>query len=136
MKKLAKRGRPSAMKKIKLASNTQKSNLKIARANLKMMKAKLASLKVEFKEKLEMATTAAYEKALNDAMRMQEKKAEAKKQMLAKAEEKFEKKFTKKTKIKTKTKYNKKPKTMAKPKMITMKATARKSRRGRPRKAA
>lgn len=133
MKKLAKRGRP-AMKKTKLASNNQKSTLATARANLKMMKAKLASLKVEFKQKLEIATAAAYEKALNDAMKLQEKKAEAKKQLLAKAEEKFEKKFAKKTKSKTKS--SKKTKFLAQPKMTKMSSMSSKSRRGRPRKVA
>ena len=135
MKKLAKRGRPT-IKKTKLANSTQKSTLAKARANLKIMRAKLANLKAEFKQKLEIATTAAYEKALNDAMKLQEKKAEAKKQMLAKAEEKFEKKFSKKTKAKSKTKSSKKSKTMAKPKMRKITSMTRKSRRGRPRKVA
>lgn len=136
-KSSSKRGRPST-KNMKTAGSKQPTALQKAREAQKTMRTKLASLKKEFKHKLQTATKSAYEKALADALQLQEKKADAKSKLLAAVEAKFEKKYTKKAGKPAKAKHGKRGKkssdTNAIPKNTSM--THGKKSRGRPRKAA
>jgi|GEM_PF-1480375 hypothetical protein len=86
-----KRGRPplSAAKKMQ-RNRADKS----ARALHKALRAKIASLKLDFKARLKIATQEAYQKALEKVVKIEQKKMEANYQALALAKAKFGKKLS------------------------------------------
>lgn len=137
-KKVKRLGKSSAHTTTKMRAKPQTTLQKI-RAAQKMLKAKLAALKIEFKDKLRLATEMAYEKAHTEATRNYEKKAQAKQKALAATETKFEKKHAKKILKTTKPKRRAKRKAAIKHpaiKSTNMKsATRSKTKRRRTNKA-
>lgn len=87
------------------------TSLQKARATQKAIKAKLANLKTEFKNKLQSAVQTAYQKALNDAVRLNEQRIHIRNKAIAIAEAKFDKKIAKTMLKKTKKTSKKRRKT-------------------------
>lgn len=102
----------------------RQTNLQKARAAQKAIREKLKTLKTDFKNKLRIATEAAYQKACIQILRDSEKRSAAKQKAIAAAEAKFEKKYAK-TALKTKNpNRRKKQKTM----ILRSKIAAKKSK--------
>lgn len=90
LKKQRKRGRPplTRMQKIQRLG-------KIKQVKMQVLRAKIATLKLDFRKKLNLAKQQAYQKALLSLAKIEQRKVLAKQKALNRIETRFERKFSK-----------------------------------------